>query len=436
METLRELTADENELLTAWRAKALIGMPYMSSILYELRPVSALGLGTFAVDTQWRLYIDFDAVIAWGVDTCADALLHEASHLFAGHAKLAQAAGIEKENHHVWNVAGDMAINDDLRDSGCESFADDGDFMLPAKIGAQDYQTPHHYFSLLKRMQQHQPSNGGGTDATGGSGQGEHSNETGGQAPFAGCGSGAGSQPVPDELDEEGLSESTAGASESTQEIARIRTASDIREHVANKGRGSIGEGLVTTAELTFTPTKTPWPKLLSRAVRASIMKASGTRTETYNRRNARRHNERIIGSGARVVHPAHVDFQPRIVTVRDTSASMGRDDLELASSEIMSIARKMRGEVITIDTDAMAGTARTYRRGTDLNTIAGGGGTDMRVGIAAALEHSPDVVVVLTDGGTPWPEQPLKRARLIVVLTSDCGMDTPDWATTIHAYE
>jgi predicted metal-dependent peptidase len=61
---------------------------------------------------------------------------------------------------------------------------------------------------------------------------------------------------------------------------------------------------------------------------------------------------------------------------------------------------------------------------------LAGGGGTDMGSGIesAAALRPRPSVVIVLTDGYTPWPDQPPPGIRVIVGLLTE-GMRPPGWA-------
>ena len=50
---------------------------------------------------------------------------------------------------------------------------------------------------------------------------------------------------------------------------------------------------------------------------------------------------------------------------------------------------------------------------------LGGGVGTDTAAGIAQALLMQPrrSAVIVLTDGLTPWPTEPLRGARVIVAL-------------------
>jgi len=68
---------------------------------------------------------------------------------------------------------------------------------------------------------------------------------------------------------------------------------------------------------------------------------------------------------------------------------------------------------------------------------LAGGGGTDMGAGVAAAaaLRPRPSVVVVLTDGFTPWPEDRPRGVRVVVGLLAQHGMPVhrpPGWARTV----
>jgi predicted metal-dependent peptidase len=72
---------------------------------------------------------------------------------------------------------------------------------------------------------------------------------------------------------------------------------------------------------------------------------------------------------------------------------------------------------------------------------LLGGGGTDMTVGIQTAMDlrPSPSVLVVLTDGYTPWPAEPPK-ARVVAGLLVDRADDLspppaqpPVWTTTVE---
>lgn len=64
---------------------------------------------------------------------------------------------------------------------------------------------------------------------------------------------------------------------------------------------------------------------------------------------------------------------------------------------------------------------------------LAGGGGTDMGVGLEAVarLRPLPQLGIVLTDGHTPWPDRPPRGMKVIVVLFGD--VTAPDWANVIQ---
>jgi hypothetical protein len=49
----------------------------------------------------------------------------------------------------------------------------------------------------------------------------------------------------------------------------------------------------------------------------------------------------------------------------------------------------------------------------------------------AAALKPRPDLIVVLTDGHTPWPGEPPRGIRVIVGLMDESGT-VPEWARAI----
>lgn len=116
MSSLTTPSKSQMLLFQAWRATALQIMPYMASTLFALRPVNTVEVDTFAVDDGLRVYINFDKCEGMGPQFCAEGLLHECSHILAEHSMLAETAGVTDEERKMWNIAGDMAINDDLRD--------------------------------------------------------------------------------------------------------------------------------------------------------------------------------------------------------------------------------------------------------------------------------------------------------------------------------
>jgi len=110
---------------------------------------------------------------------------------------------------------------------------------------------------------------------------------------------------------------------------------------------------------------------------------------------------------------------------------------LSWALTETQGVLRSLGSTERTVrvfSCDAHSGAAQRIRRVSDIN-LTGGGGTDMRVGIEAAMQSqpAPDAVVVISDGYTPWPTEPLRNATLIVALTDEgAARDVPEFARKV----
>ena len=86
---------------------------------------------------------------------------------------------------------------------------------------------------------------------------------------------------------------------------------------------------------------------------------------------------------------------------------------------------------------DAKAYAAKKFTGAKGMASVSGRGGTDMRVGITAALEATPKptVVVVMTDGDTPWPDQATRIPVIAVIIgtnPSRQGAQVPSWIRTV----
>ena len=125
---------------------------------------------------------------------------------------------------------------------------------------------------------------------------------------------------------------------------------------------------------------------------------------------------------------------------VLDTSGSLDDELLAQALGEVDGAIRGtgVRQEsvnVVVCDADVQAASRVKSARQV---VLGGGGGTDMRVGIAhaAAMRPRPQIIVVLTDGYTPWPERPVAGTVVVAGLLGRGGEDlpeTPGWVTRVE---
>lgn len=441
MEKLMEAIREERLVLSSL-------FSYLNHLLYAARLEVEEGLGTLAaVDRALRVRFSPEAQ-ALPREELQGLLMHELWHPFTGMVpgeerweamlKMAGARGLKGEAaHHLANAASDLAINSSLRRLG---LALPKGALFPERFGLPEGLTGEEYLlELLKAAERvMEEVSGGGKGEEGERGErgarsGEGSPQEKGRQgtpPEKGEGPGKGEgdrSPLEDLVrgilagGSGGMDEAVAapeGEKGPLLEAIRREVARRILE--AAKGRGDVPGDLVRLAEGILTP-KVPWEALLRALVSQALAPVRGPVHRTYavlHRRTP------FLGA----ILPGGRDGLPRIALVVDTSASMSDRELEQALTEVRRILA-LAGSLTVYSVDAAVQAVQTVRDARQVR-FKGGGGTDMRVGIEEALKARPDLIVVYTDGHTPWPEK-APPVPVVVVCTTD--QRTPPWAKRVR---
>jgi predicted metal-dependent peptidase len=330
----------------------------------------------------------------WSADGIGSMMVHQVGHLLRDHAGRAQQLGIDEYSQDDWVAAADAEINDDLLEDEL-NFPEDP--ILPSAIGCEPGGFAEDYFRTIR----------------------------GKQVCAGECGSGADAQPREWEKDADGAPEITPAAAE----LLRCKVAADIRACAGNLP-GSVPEGWQRWADELLEP-RVSWQQALAGALRTGVESVAGCVDYSYMRVSRR------AGVTRDVILPALRRPLPGVAVVVDTSASMSDGLLGGIVPEVEAILRgvgrgRSRMHVLACDTHV-----REVQRVSSARQVQlfGGGGTDMGAGIdsALALRPPPSVIVVLTDGYTPWPEEGPRGARVVVGLVGAGDWPVPDWATAVR---
>ncbi|TDK94754.1 hypothetical protein EI067_19225 [Mycobacterium paragordonae] len=417
MTEVRALTADEWRRLRLARMAAVEAMPYFARALFALSPVAAPGLGTFAVDKHWRLYLDpamLGTAEGWSINLAGSVLLHEVGHVLRDHGGRADTVD-SPVDRTMWNYAADAEINDDLIAAGVR--LPEG-VVTPGRLGCEDGHAAEVYYRHLVPPGTPPRSRADG-DPGGGSGDGEDDGH--------GCGSGAGDA-VPGELPAAADVGGSKGLSRAAADLVKVAVAREVQRELAHgeAGRGTMPAGLARWAADQLAPAVVPWPKVLRAAVRRAVEDQAGQVHHSWRRPNRR--------APKGVLLPTLRAPKIAVDLIIDTSGSMGEADLAAALSETRAVLRRTGATVRVLCCDAGASAPRPVRSINDV-TLVGGGGTDMRVGIDAALAARPpaNVLVCLTDGGTPWHERRLPVPLIVALIGTHAADTAPAWAKTVR---
>ena len=365
--------------------------------MLAMQPHAAPGLGGFAVDEGWNLYLDPTVVKDWTPSQLGFVLNHVAQHLLRGHADRARGFGVTHEERLAWNMAADAEINDDL---AREISPQDRRLLKPVTprhIDLERGKLAEYYYTKLRGSDPSVPDEGSGV----------HGQAAPGDSGDSGDGS---EEPAVSQMEAEALRQQTADA-------------------IEDYDQGKVPAGLARWAQARL-GRSSDWRSLLTASLRQQIALSAGLSDYSYRRLSRR---ARAVPG---VVLPAMVKSPVDVAIVIDTSGSVRKADLGDALRETRAIAARVSstgGSVQVLACDAVV--TRVPEGPAAAMALAGGGGTNMAAGIEAALDgpKPPQAVVVLTDGFTPWPDVEPAVPVIIGLIGRRRNKETPSWATTIE---
>ncbi|UQN30491.1 vWA domain-containing protein [Brachybacterium kimchii] len=425
----RRLTTEQEDHLSVWRALAEKVAPYTAALLYAARYVNAPGLGTLgAVDPRLRVFLDVDAMSEkWSDQENAQVLVHLMFHVMFDHHSVAeqklQAEGDLSPD--LWRMAADAAVNDDLEDAG---------ITFPSTVSTTAEQigmdrglsAPEYYDELSRR------AHDADMDLF-------HLDEMA-------SGLIGGALTLGTDLQDRASLDFLTSTWEDLDLIAPpaedfevVAAVYSVAEEIS-KGKGAGAGRLGRWAEEVTAPSVIPWQIVIGGYLRKASRRKPRGLIKTFSR-PSRRQTVRVRmpdgSKGRKIILPGTVRPVPTLVVIRDTSGSVSDHELSEVGREVAEIAAQCgvpEDRVFVLDVDDAVYRARTLSEKGTLRSATGGGGTDMRLGLAAipeVFDRTPDLVVVATDGGTSWPETP-SAFPVVALITSD-GLDTtPVWIPSV----
>lgn len=400
-------------------------LPYYLVPIYRLKPVPVKGLGTFAVDERWRWYYDADGV-PFNSEEQLVCLFHEINHLLRGHH-----ARCGDRNAKQFNVASDLEINDWFPDGWIKPEK----LMYPERFQLPVGELAEWYYPRIDKWEIHAMDDTGACvmkDFPNCKGQADdcepvinkktHEVKKKGLTHVKPCGplsEGESPETGDSEVDDYNISEIEAEA---------IRR--NVAEEISKQKPGTVAGGMARWADEYLNPT-VPWSKLLKTVARRASIIIMGHTEQTYQKPSRRGMKPFLL--------PKRIARKVVTAFYIDTSGSIGTEELTQGMTEVMAAVRTGVSECAVTFVDAKVYEPTTWV--SNANAVKrieaqGGGGTDMRLCFehAEKLRPKPNLLVIMTDGYTPWPAEEPKQRTIVVLTKNNAGVGSvPDWAKVVE---
>lgn len=375
MRQQQSLSVLETARASLVKTKALM---FFSSILLQTKFIEDRTCPTAWTDmTQIGYNPEF--IESLDVPTARFVVIHEVLHMVLKHGLRRSSRDPER-----WNQSCDYAINIMLKDLGFK--------IWQWALIDHTYRgmTAEQIYSLREQERGKKGRSSGGADT-----------QTQG-------GLGGDLRPVPVATPEQ--------AARIDHEISKViaRASAIAREHGAMPG--ALEAAIGATYE-----DPVPWEQVL-----VDYMIACIGQDENWSKRN-RRYTDAIL--------PSHKSSgMDELTIVADSSGSMFSraifERVAVAVNHIVTVVKPMVVRVVWAD-DTDCSNIDVFEDGAEVVLHPkGGGGTDMRKPLKFVEQFDPEVVLLLTDCYTDWPEAPTPFPLIIGATT---GAPCPDWAGVVR---
>ena len=370
--------------------------PQYAFVLAKLLPVRQPGIETITGDRYLRLYYDPEMLESWEKDTAAAMIILQLEHYYRNHPKRQG-----KRKQILWDYSALIAVTCNLIDEG---LALPDNIVQPRHFKLMDGQPAEWYYNQLKsRCQkradqlQRMAADALGTDPA-----------------VLGSASSA-------ELKDWEKPEEEDSADGLLDYLNALQQEKEIRNQPSIPGHGSREDDITPNEEA---DSVINWRAKFSGLFGTAISTRPGYADYSY-----------LVPDPDAALHPGIIlpGMAEQIINVSmviDSSASMHKNRLAVAVGETAAILRNQNASdgICLFTCDTVPHCARQIYHKNQI-TIVGGGGTDLGPGIRAASLRAPrpDVIVVITDGDTPWPKQGPLGIRVIVVLVGPTD-NVPRW--------
>lgn len=356
------------------RAKMMLKHPFFATLVLSTPWVERTDIPTAATDGKYMYYNPAFMDSLENSEQIQFVLAHESAHVMFEHVFRRG-----NRNPTLWNIAADFAINWILVESGFEMPKKDG-----KNIGLLDKKYADKTAEQIYDELQKETEKKGGLRGDG----------KGGVEGFDPGGMGG------DILDPADMSPEE-----------RAKTEREVRQRVAQAASvarmaGKVPGALARHIDEILNPS-VPWYEYLR-----EYMTAVAADDESWLRRN-RRYTDYVFPS-------RHSERMGEIIFIGDTSGSISNQELAKVAAETAFCAEQVKPEKIRLVwADTRVAGEQEFECGEPIRIDPkGGGGTDMCVPLKYVEKYEPVVVVLMTDGHTPWPKD--TSYPLIVCCTTD----------------